>query len=68
MAENFRRFGDILCILLSFSIVILTTAEYGLFVVFRLVVRITIEKLNKIHKMSPKRRKFSAENFQNFYK
>ena len=36
MTGNFRRFGDILCILLSFSIVILATAEYWLLVGFRL--------------------------------
>ena len=32
------------------------------------VVRITIEKLSKIHKMSPKRRNFPAVNFQKFHK
>ena len=34
MTGNFRCFGDILCILLSFSIVILSTTEYS-FVFFK---------------------------------
>ena len=63
MAENFRCFGDILCILLSFSIVILTTAEIPPKSQYPAVVRITIEKLSKIQKILPKQRKFSAINF-----
>ena len=66
MAEIFRCFGDIFCLLLSFSIVILTTAGYWLLGRISAVVRITIEKLSKIHKMSPKRRKKSVINFQKF--
>ena len=52
MAENFRCFGVIFCILLSFSIVILTTAEILPKRQYSAVARITIEKLKKIHKMS----------------
>ena len=68
MAEHFRHFGGILCILLSFSIVILTTSRNTTTSQYSSVVRITIEKLSKIHKMLPKRRNFSVINFQKFHK
>ena len=68
MTGNFRRFGDILCILLSFSIVILTTAEILPKGQYLAVVRITIGNLSKIHKISPKRRKISVINFEKFHK
>ena len=67
MAEKFRCFGVIFCILLSFSIVILITAGYRLLGRISAVVRITIEKLSKIHKISRKRRKKTVIYFQKFH-
>ena len=58
MAEIFRCFGDILCILLSFSIVILTTAEILHKLHVSAVVRITIEKLSKFTKYLQNSEKF----------
>ena len=61
MTGFFHRFGDILCILLSFSIVILTTSEILHNFHVSAVVRITIEKLSKFTKYHQ-----NCENFQSF--